>query len=86
MSTTNATSANATYEDVLAQAKRVGASKASDEGVIALFCDSPALHLLCGAVSAKLVFEGARTKGLSAVEFAHLVNSDPKAVEDLMWL
>lgn len=78
--------ATATYEDTLAQAKQVGSSHATNAGLIALFCNSPSLQQLCGAVSAKLVFDGTQSKGLSYQEFAHLASSDPGAVEALMWL
>ena len=78
--------ATSTYETTLAEAKKVGAAHASNEGLIALFCDSPNLQQLCGAVSAKLVFDGAQTKGLSYREFAHLASEDPQAVESLMWV
>lgn len=78
--------ASNTYEETLAEAKKVGAAHASDAGLIALFCDSPNLHILCGAVSAKLVFEGTQVKGLSYREFAHLASENPQALESLMWV
>lgn len=74
-----------TYQQTLAKAYEVGAAHATDEGLIALFCDSPGLQLLCGAVSAKLVFDGTQTKGMSYRDFMTLVHDQPTAVESLMW-
>ena len=75
----------ADYETTLARAKQVGAAHADNDESIALFCAGP-LQTLCGAVSPKLVFEGAVKKGLSYREFGHLASTDPSAVADLMWV
>ena len=72
------------YGSVLAAAKRVGAANASDAEAMALFCDGP-LQLLAGAVSPKLVWEGAQKRGLSTLELGRLSSSDVHAVGDLMW-
>ena len=74
----------ADYETVLDRAKQVGASNADNDESIALFCDGP-LQTLCGAVSQKLVFEGAVKKGLGYREFGHLASTDPSVIADLMW-
>lgn len=75
-----------TYQQTLTQARKIGAARASDAGLIALFCASPALQQLCGAVSANLVFAGSQSKGLTFREFARLAHDDPAAIEALMWL
>lgn len=85
MATTSATNTDSTYARTLATARTLGAAKASDAGLIALFCASPSLHQLCGAVSPTMVFDGAYAKGLTYREFMHLVAKNPDAVADLMW-
>lgn len=72
------------YQDVLREAKKLGAANCSDAGVMALFCDT-SLQTLVGAVSPKLVFNGAQSLNMSAQELARLANSDPRAVSELMW-
>lgn len=74
-----------TYQEALTAARKVGAAQASDEGVMAQFCDS-SLQLLVGAVSPRLVWEGARKRGLTALQLARLASSNPVAVHDLMWI
>ena len=74
-----------TYEDALAELKAKGAAHASEAAVIAGLCDGP-LQTVCGAVSPKLVFDGAMKKGLSVAEFSGLMSSDSSAIADLMWL
>lgn len=73
------------YEKALAQARVVGAGKADNEGQIAQLCES-VLPSMCGAVSPKLVFEGAIKKGMRATEFSRLMASDPLAIADLQWI
>lgn len=73
------------YETTLKAAKTVGASRANDVQLMALFCDGP-LQTVCGAVAPSLVFDGAQTKGLSSKELAELASTDPMAVADLMWV
>jgi hypothetical protein len=72
-----------TYAAALAAAKRVGASRADDAGLMALFCES-SIQLLCGAVSPQLVWEGAQLKGLTTKELMDLAQ-DPRAIDDLQW-
>jgi hypothetical protein len=75
----------ATYQEVLAEADRVGAANASDAGVMAQFCERN-LQLLVGAASPQLVWEGAQKKGMTALELAKLAAKDFGAVHDLMWI
>ena len=72
------------YEATLAEARKAGASNATDAGVMALFCAS-SLQTLVGAVSPSLVWEGAQAKGMTARELAHLATRDAFAVSELMW-
>jgi hypothetical protein len=72
------------YDGALKQARKVGAANADDAGAMALFCDG-VLQILVGAVSPKLVWEGAQAKGMSALELHDLCHSHPSAVYDLMW-
>lgn len=75
----------ANYEQTLKNAQSVGASRANNEEMLALFCAGP-LQTLCGAVSPKLVFQGAQTKNLTYSELANLAATDAMAVADLMWV
>lgn len=75
----------ANYAEALATAKKAGAEDVTDEGMIALLCDSPILNLTCGAVAGSLVYEGAIAKGLTYVEFARLASEDPDAIAALQW-
>lgn len=74
----------ATYDEALAAGRTAGASHASDEAQMALFCDS-SLQLLAGAVSPRLVWNGAQASGLTSMDLLRLVHADPSAVADLMW-
>lgn len=75
----------ASYETTLKEAKAVGASKANDEQLMALFCDAP-LQTLCGAVSPSLVWEGAQSKKMTTKELAALAAKNPMEVAELMWV
>lgn len=75
----------ASYEQTLKAAKKVGASRANDTELMALFCEG-SLQTLCGAVAPSLVWEGAQTKGLSSQELAVLAANAPMEVADLMWV
>lgn len=74
-----------TYQDALAELKSKGAAHASDAAVIAGLCDG-SLQIVCGAVSPRLVFDGAMKKGLTSAEFGRLMSTDALAIADLQWL
>lgn len=74
-----------TYAATLKAAKTIGASKASEPQLMALYCDGP-LQTIAGAVSPALVWEGAQKSGLSTLELGKLALDDPYAVGELMWL
>lgn len=73
------------YRAALDAANKAGAANATDEGVMAQFCDS-VLQTLVGAASPELVWNGARQKGMSARDLNTLALKDPAAVHDLMWV
>ena len=77
--------AHPSYEQALADARRVGAAKADDAGQIAQLCNT-AVQTVCGAVAPRLVYEGAMKKGLSGKEFGRLMGSDPQQIERLQWV
>ena len=73
------------YREALNAVGKVGVSRASDEQLMALFCDT-SIQITCGAVSPQLVWEGAQKKGLTTNELVKLAHTDPGAVADLMWI
>jgi hypothetical protein len=72
------------YQHALTAGREIGASRADDNALMALFCAGP-LQSLVGAVSPELVWDGAQAKGLTTRELAALANSDVMAVSDLQW-
>jgi hypothetical protein len=62
-----------------------GAGKCDDPAAMAGFLDSCA-QLLLGAVSPRLIWEGAQHVGLTALEMGHLTEVDPETARDLMWV
>jgi len=75
----------ASYEAALAAGREIGASRADDAALMALFCEGP-LQTLVGAVSPELVWDGAQRQGLTTRELGRLANSDVMAVSDLQWI
>lgn len=73
------------YEDVLTEANRVGSSRASDAGLMAQLCAN-VLQTLVGAVSPKLVWEGAQKQGLTSQDLMRMARDEPRAVHNLMWI
>ncbi len=74
-----------TYEEALAEARRVGVSRCSDPALMAQFLDANAQTLI-GAVSPRLVWEGAQKTGLTTKALAELIRRDNMAAADLMWV
>lgn len=72
------------YEAALTAGREIGASRADDNALMALFCEGP-LQTLVGAVSPELVWDGAQRKGLTTRQLGALANSDVMAVSDLQW-
>ncbi|GAS94897.1 hypothetical protein MMAG44476_21822 [Mycolicibacterium mageritense DSM 44476 = CIP 104973] len=74
-----------TYDEALTSLRRIGAAHADTAGQIAGLCSST-LQITCGALSPKLVYEGAMKRGLTVKEFATMMSTDPHAVSELQWL
>lgn len=72
-----------TYDEALQEASG-RLRTCSDAAAMAAFCDSP-LQILAGAVSPRLVWEGAMRHGMSYKDLAELCHRDPVAVGELMW-
>ena len=72
-----------TYEAALARADTVGSARADDAAVSAQFCRD-CLPLLVGAISSRLVWEGAQKRGLTFLQLGRLAG-DPLAIDDLQW-
>lgn len=70
------------YDNTLKTAREIGARRANDAQLMALYCAGPLQHV-AGAVSPRLVFEGAQKSGLTTKQLAAL---DSMAVSDLMWI
>lgn len=72
------------YREALNRVALVGSSRASDPEVMAQFLESSA-HILLGAVSPELIWNGATSRGMSCSELARMVHSQPDQARDLMW-
>ena len=62
-----------TYEQALKAGKRKGAAASSDAELMAVTIDSTA-QILAGAVSPKLIWEGAQLRGLTTAQVLDLLN------------
>lgn len=72
-----------TYEQALQAGKKIGASKARGEVLLAMLCRTFAcIH----AINPALVYEGATKKGIDAKALTKLADSDPVALGDLMFV
>jgi hypothetical protein len=74
-----------TYDEALAEAKDKGVGACGDAAAMAAFCENT-LQLIVGAVAPRLVWEGARAKGMTFRELGHLAGTDVMAVSDLQWV
>lgn len=72
-----------TYAEALVRYRHSGASSADDAALMAAFCRND-LQILVGAVSPKLVWEGAQHAALSTRELARMT-PNPMVVSDLQW-
>lgn len=73
------------YDQALKEGREIGASKAPDDALMALYCES-VLQRIVGAVSPRLVYEGAQKSGIGSQELSRLCATDPRAVDDLQWM
>jgi hypothetical protein len=74
----------ATYQDALREYRKTGVSRCSDAALMAEFCKSD-LPFIAGAVSPKLVWEGAQRRGLTTLQLAGLAVNSPSELEELQW-
>ena len=71
------------YDDALKHGAKVGASKAEGDTMLALLCRSlAAVH----AINPRLVYEGAKKRGLTYKDVSKLGANDPVALGDLMFV
>lgn len=73
-----------TYDQALTEARAAGAVHATDPQLMAMFCHNN-VQTLVGAVSPRMVWEGAQKRGLVMDDLARLCADNPGAVADLMW-
>ena len=71
------------HDDALKHGAKVGASKAEGDTMLALLCRSlAAVH----AINSRLVYEGAKKRGLTYKDVSKLGANDPVALSDLMFV
>jgi hypothetical protein len=71
------------YEEALKYGAKVGASKAEGDTLLAMLCQClAAVH----AINSRLVYEGAKKRGLTHKDVARLGADDPVALGDLMFI
>lgn len=73
------------YTDALKRAKDQGVGQCDDAAAMAAFCDST-LQTLVGAVSPRLVWDGAQASGLTLTDLATMAATDAPSVHELMWV
>jgi len=73
-----------TYAEALKSGRKAGASHCTDTELLAGLLDSTA-QILLGAVSPRLMWEGAMAKGLTSKQVMTMIRDDPQAAADLMW-
>jgi hypothetical protein len=73
-----------TYEAALARSKG-NIAHCDDAALMASFLSGSA-HILIGAVSARLVWQGSPARGLTTKELTQLIHLDPLQAAELMWV
>jgi len=71
------------YQAALARA-RGNVKNCDDAAHMASLLEGTA-HILIGAVSPRLVWQGAQARGMTTMELAELIHSDPIKAADLMF-
>jgi hypothetical protein len=72
-----------TYHEALKRAERIGATKAGEQELLALICNTLAsIH----AINPALVYEGAKKRSLDAKQIAKLAVDNPAGLGDLMFV
>lgn len=74
-----------TYQEALAEARKVGVRRCSDPARMAQFLDANAL-ILIGAVSPELMWDGAQKTGLTTKALVALIHKDAIEAAELMWV
>jgi hypothetical protein len=75
----------AAYAKALVAGAKVGPANATDAQNMAGFCED-IMQLMVGAFSPRLVWEGARKAGLTALQLHNLcARKDLRAIDDLQW-
>ena len=73
------------YAKALIDGAKVGAARATDAQVMAMFCEHT-MQLVVGAVSPRLVWEGAQRSGLTALQLHNLcADRNLSALDDLQF-
>lgn len=73
-----------TYQEALAEERKVGVSRCSDAAVMAGFCQDSIKYIM-GAVGPRQVWDGAQKAGLTFKQLVALCSTDPDKVEALQW-
>ncbi|NUS82700.1 MAG: hypothetical protein HOY75_08100 [Streptomyces sp.] len=73
-----------TWEQALAEAEQRGVRHCSQPAQMAVFCEA-AMHHTVGAVSPRLIWEGAMRQGMTLTNLGRLAVDDPIACSELMW-
>ncbi len=71
------------YEAALKRSK--GNLKNCDDAALMASLLAGTAHILIGAVSPRLVWQGAQAKGMTTKELTELIHRDKLAAADLMW-
>lgn len=74
-----------TYEAALQRAKDKGVGRCDDAALMAHFCKYN-IPTLVGAVSPKLVWQGAQTKELTTEQLAAMANRGWQEIDNLQWI
>lgn len=72
------------YAQALASGRKTGASRCTDSEALAMLLEATA-QILLGAVSPKLMWQGAMHRGLTQLQVAAMIRDDPEAARNLMW-
>lgn len=73
------------YEQALMEAERTGLAHCGDAAAMAAYCET-SLQLVVGAVSPRLVWEGAQKYGLTYRDLIEWCVDTPLKVVDLQWI
>lgn len=73
------------YAEALTAGRKVGPEKATDEQLMAMFCED-IMQVMVGAFSPRLVWDGARKRGLTALQLHNIcADKDFATLDDLQF-